>query len=79
VVNDGSTDNTAALLAGYGERIRVVTIVASQRRNAGAHASTGEYLAFLDDDDEWLPEKLARSVTLLDEDPPCDGLHRQSR
>jgi glycosyltransferase involved in cell wall biosynthesis len=74
VVNDGSTDNTAAVLAGYGERIRVVTQPnrgVAAARNAGAHASAGEYLAFLDDDDEWLPEKLSRSVRLLDEDPQC--------
>jgi glycosyltransferase involved in cell wall biosynthesis len=62
VTDDGSTDNTAGVLAGYGDRIRVV----SQRnqglsaaRNAAIEASSGSFLALLDDDDEWLPERLA--------------------
>ena len=74
VVNDGSTDATPQLLSRYGDRIRVVTQPnrgLSAARNAGVRASGGEYLAFLDDDDEWLPEKLVRSVPLLDEDPQC--------
>lgn len=73
-VNDGSTDETASVLAGYGDRIRVVT--QSNRglpgaRNAGIRVASGEYFAFLDDDDEWMPEKLARSVAMLDQDPDC--------
>jgi glycosyltransferase involved in cell wall biosynthesis len=74
VTDDGSTDDTPATLAGYGDRIRVIR----QRnrglagaRNAAVLASSGEYLAFLDDDDEWMPEMLARCVSLLDEDPNC--------
>src|SRR5208337_1705827 len=74
VLDDGSTDDTASVLAGYGDRIRVI----SQRnrglsaaRNAGVRASGGEYVAFLDDDDEWMPEKLARSAAVLDQDPNC--------
>jgi glycosyltransferase involved in cell wall biosynthesis len=74
VVNDGSTDDTGSVLAGYGDRIHVVR--QSNRgvpaaRNAGIHASSGEYLAFLDDDDEWMPEMLARCAAVIDEDPDC--------
>jgi glycosyltransferase involved in cell wall biosynthesis len=74
VVNDGSTDDTAAVLARYGDRIRVITQPnrgLSAARNAGVRASSGEYVAFLDDDDEWMPEKLARCVAVLDADPNC--------
>jgi glycosyltransferase involved in cell wall biosynthesis len=73
-VDDGSTDDTQSVLAGYADRIHVVTQPnrgVSAARNSGARASSGEYLAFLDDDDEWMPEKLARSVPVLDEDPNC--------
>lgn len=62
VTDDGSTDNTAEVLAGYGDRIRVVSQPnqgLSAARNAAIKASSGEFLALLDDDDEWLPERLA--------------------
>lgn len=74
VVDDGSTDDTATVLAGYEDRIRVLRQPnrgQSAARNAGVLASRGEYLAFLDDDDEWLEQKLARCVAVLDEDPAC--------
>jgi glycosyltransferase involved in cell wall biosynthesis len=74
VVNDGSTDDTASVLARHGDRIRIITQSnrgLSAARNAGARASSGEYLAFLDDDDEWMPAKLARCVPILDADPDC--------
>jgi len=74
VVNDGSTDDTASVLSRYGDRIRVITQRnrgLSAARNAGVRASSGEYVAFLDDDDEWMPEKLVRSVPVLDADPGC--------
>jgi len=71
---DGSTDDTASLLASYGNQIRVITqpnCGRSAARNAGVRASGGEYLAFLDDDDEWMAQKLARSAAVLDQDPNC--------
>lgn len=74
VINDGSTDDTAAVLSRYGDRIRVITQPnrgLSAARNAGVRASHGEYVAFLDDDDQWMPEKLARCVPVLDADPGC--------
>ena len=74
VVNDGSTDDTASVLAGYGDRIQLVSQSnrgVSAARNAGLRVSVGEYLVFLDDDDEWMPEMLARCTAVLDEDPDC--------
>lgn len=73
-VNDGSTDETASVLAGYRDRIHVVSQSnrgLSAARNAGVHASSGELIAFIDDDDLWMPEKLARCVAVLDQDPNC--------
>lgn len=72
VVDDGSRDNTAEILAGYGAALRVVSKAnggLSSARNAGIAAARGEYVAFLDADDWWLPEKLERQVALLDGRP----------
>lgn len=69
VVNDGSTDGTALILRRYGSKIRVIEQSnrgVSAARNAGAAIARGEYLAFLDADDEWLPGKLAKVVLALD-------------
>ena len=44
-------------------------------RNAGIEAARGEYVAFLDDDDEWLPDKLRLQVEALDADPGCAGVY----
>jgi GT2 family glycosyltransferase len=74
VVDDGSTDDTAAILAGIGDpRLRVLRpernlgIVGA--RNFGFAACRGEYLAVLDHDDLALPERLARQVAHLDAHP----------
>lgn len=72
VVNDGSTDNTAAVLAEYGDRIRVVmgsNEGAARSRDRGAALSKSEYLAFLDCDDLWEPQKLAKVAAALDMNP----------
>ncbi len=72
VVNDGATDSTATILNGYNGKIQVVTQSnrgVSAARNAGVRRSTGKYLAFLDSDDMWLPEKLATMVSALKRNP----------
>ena len=62
VVNDGSHDETAEVLARFESRITVISIPNSGvacARNTGIEASTGEWIAFLDADDVWFPNKLA--------------------
>lgn len=43
-------------------------------RNAGIKAADGVYIAFLDDDDEWLPEKVEKQLTVIQNDPSIDGV-----
>lgn len=72
VVDDGSTDATRAVLIGYGNRLTLLTQANSgpaAARNRGLAQARGDYVAFLDADDYWLPEKLARQVALLDAQP----------
>jgi GT2 family glycosyltransferase len=72
VVDDGSSDRTAAELAGFGSRIRCISTTnrgVSAARNAGVRASAGRYLAFLDSDDLWQAGKLARQTAFMEEQP----------
>lgn len=72
VVNDGSTDNTAEVLAGYGDRIRVIHQAnggAAKARDRAASRSNAEFLAFLDCDDFWTTQKLARAMDALGQTP----------
>jgi glycosyltransferase involved in cell wall biosynthesis len=69
VVNDGSTDATRAVLEGYGDAIHVVNQDnrgMSAARNAGIRRARGMYIAFLDADDWWMPEKISRQVELME-------------
>jgi len=72
VVDDGSADGTEAVAAGYDDpRVRSLAHErnrgVSAARNTGVEAATGEYVAFLDSDDEWLPRKLERQLSSLDD------------
>jgi glycosyltransferase involved in cell wall biosynthesis len=69
VVDDGSTDDTASLLSGYGNAIKVLKQTNSGptvARNRGVNLARGDLIAFLDSDDYWLPTKLAKQVALMD-------------
>ena len=81
VIDDGSTDGTDFALARSGYRDRVVYLrkpnggVASAR-NVGLRAARSEWIAFLDADDEWLPERLERGLRIVAETPDlrwCSG------
>jgi glycosyltransferase involved in cell wall biosynthesis len=70
VVVDGPDDETTGLLAGWSDR--PLTVVVNERsvgggeaRNIGVRAARGRWIAFLDDDDEWLPHKLERQLADL--------------
>ncbi len=79
VVDDRSTDATPAVLARFADgRIRAFrherNTGQSTALNTGIEHARGDYVAFLDDDDEWLPAKLAAQVALLDAAPARVGL-----
>jgi glycosyltransferase involved in cell wall biosynthesis len=68
VVDDGSTDGTAEVVRSFGDRVRLIAGPAAgayPARNAGLRAARGELVAFIDSDDAWLPDKLARQVPLM--------------
>lgn len=70
VVDDGSTDKTLAIIEKeFGDRVSVIRQNhkgAQAARNTGVRVARGEYIAFLDSDDEWLPDKLKLQVQELD-------------
>ncbi len=67
VIDDGSTDRTPEILRQYGDKIRVLRQKNGghvNARNNGSKLAKGEWLAFLDADDAWLPDKLAKQLEL---------------
>jgi hypothetical protein len=82
VVDDGSTDGTAQVAGEFAQSV-IVTSAGGRgvaaARNAGAAIATGDYLAFLDADDLWLPRKLELQLAAFRRDPELGlvytGLH----
>lgn len=82
VVDDGSTDETPAVVEEFARTSPVKpTYIRVDRnqggaaaRNAGVRAAQGRYIALLDADDEWRPEKLARQTVFFDQQPADVGL-----
>ena len=71
VVDDGSTDNTEEIVKSFTDfKIHYICHKhnrgASSTRDIGIKASRGEYIAFLDSDDEWLPEKLNKQMKIFE-------------
>jgi hypothetical protein len=78
VVDDGSTDDTADVLARYPDRITYIQTPHAGRsaaRNIGLDHACGEYVAFLDSDDTFLPAKLASQVAFMDAHPELDFVY----
>ena len=79
VVDDGSKDGTAEVVKSFADdRVRYLrhstSRGASAARNTGIECSGGEFIAFLDDDDEWLPPKLEEQLDVMRNAPPLVGL-----
>lgn len=80
VVDDGSTDRTAAILACYGNRIVRLSQANSGQATAINRAlatAGGDALAFCDADDVWMPAKLALQTALLDRSNDIDAIFGQ--
>lgn len=72
VVDDGSTDETEALLEGYGDRVRCIATAgrgAGAARNVGIAEARNSLIAFLDSDDEWTSDRLEIGRRFLDARP----------
>jgi glycosyltransferase involved in cell wall biosynthesis len=68
VVDDGSTDDTGRVVASYGNRVRYIRREnggEAAGRNTGVQAATQEWVAFLDSDDMWLPQKIEAQAAAL--------------
>lgn len=78
VINDGSTDRSAEVIARYGDRLVLVEQAnqgVAAARNAGMSRARGQFIALLDQDDWWRPEKLARQVPLMLSNPRVGLVH----
>ena len=72
VVNDGSTDDTPTILNQYANRIQIINQEnngVSSARNTGIKAASGEWVAFLDSDDEWLPDRIENGLKFHEQNP----------
>ena len=77
VIDDGSTDNTLQVIRQFGDRIRPIqqpNSGVSVARNRGADAATGDWLAFLDADDWYYPDRLRWHAEWITNDPGLDFL-----
>jgi glycosyltransferase involved in cell wall biosynthesis len=74
VVDDGSRDTTSEIVGSYArDDVRLIRLSSNQGAsgavNEGIAAAKGEFIAFLDADDEWLPTKLAKQIAALQSNP----------
>jgi glycosyltransferase involved in cell wall biosynthesis len=75
VVDDGSTDGTAGVVASFGDKVcywRQENAGPATARNGGLSLAQGEFVAFLDADDLWHPEKLTRQMARFEARPELD-------
>lgn len=78
IVNDGSKDNTLNIIENYAQADKRISFITkpnsgvSDTRNIGIEKAQGDYIAFLDSDDIWLPMNLEKKISLLENDPSVD-------
>lgn len=78
VVDDGSTDDTARALLEFAGRIAYLKQEnrgIGAARNAGIAVARGDFFAFLDDDDLWMPDKLERQLAVFQNTPDTDAVY----
>ncbi len=77
IIDDGSTDASRAVAVGFGAAVTVrcqSNRGTGEARNEGVRHARGSHLAFLDQDDVWLPDKIALQMAALAEQPALDGV-----
>ena len=77
IIDDGSTDDTRDRILDFGDRVRYFyqeNQGLSVARNKGLSIARGDYLAFLDDDDWWMPGKLSLQLQVLERLPDIAGI-----
>jgi glycosyltransferase involved in cell wall biosynthesis len=82
VVDDGSTDHSARIVERFGSAVRYCYQEnggAAKATNKGVSLASGEYIAFLENDDAWMPEKLQRQVWVLDHNPDIGAVNNDLR
>jgi len=80
IIDDGSKDNTKSILEGYTNKLTCIyqdNKGVSFSRNRGLEASRGEYIAFLDSDDKWTPDKLEKVASFIKLYPDVKIFHTQ--
>jgi glycosyltransferase involved in cell wall biosynthesis len=77
LVDDGSTDDTQAVVAAYGRGVHYVRRKnggVAAARNTGVNLATGRLISFLDSDDVWLPGKMKAELSIFDADPSVEAV-----
>jgi glycosyltransferase involved in cell wall biosynthesis len=81
IVNDCSRESSRRYLDRYADLCTIldlkVNVGLAGSRNAGIRAARGQFIALLDDDDIWLPEKLEKQRKYVEEHPGCSAVHSQ--
>ncbi len=78
LLDDGSIDESAEIARSFGPRVTVISqknVGQSATRNRGIDEARGDFIAFLDADDIWLPEKIERQLRLLEATPSLDVIY----
>ena len=78
LLDDGSTDKSAEIARSFGPRVTVISqknVGQSATRNRGIDEARGDFIAFLDADDIWLPDKIERQLRLLETTPDVDLIY----